>query len=228
MSRKSVKADNPYLSKAENDQQSPIGPPPRKGTADRVSAVVPLPSVVTGVKTPMPGWTERLRAPSGLTHDRLLDLPVKPRWSPDASSPSADYYRSTMAKRTNLPPRVRAILLVLNGAGALIATGFAGAGLARPSIADPRSASETNVVTRFWAASSAIRTWAVAVPLLASLPTQRGPSPHIITAAGIVQLGDAALGLRQRNILMTLAPAVMGAIHLVTARALLTEADATS
>lgn len=128
-----------------------------------------------------------------------------------------------MAKRTTPSPRMLAALLVLNGVGALIATGFAGAGFARPSIADPRSPSKTDEVTRFWAASSAIRTWAITGPLLASLLAHRSPSPHVVTAAGIVQLGDAALGLRQRNTFMTLAPAVMGAIHLFTARALLAE-----
>jgi hypothetical protein len=126
----------------------------------------------------------------------------------------------SMAKRTNLSPRMRTALLVLNGAGALIATGFAGAGFARPSIAGSRSDGETAEITRFWAASSAIRTWAITGPLLASLLTHRGPSPQIVTAAGMVQLGDAGLGLRQRNLAMTLAPAVMGVIHLVTARAL--------
>lgn len=57
-------------------------------------------------------------------------------------------------------------------------------------------------------------------PLLASLLTRRGPSPQIVTAAGIIQLGDAALGLRQRNGFMAVAPAVMGVIHVVTARVL--------
>ncbi len=35
-----------------------------------------------------------------------------------------------------------------------------------------------------------------------------------------MQLGDAALGLRQRNGFMAIAPAVMGVIHLSTARVL--------
>lgn len=154
-----------------------------------------------------------------LSRHRSSRCRPRPLWR----KPTAAYYGSDMAKRTILPPRVLAALLVLNGVGALIASGFAGAGLARPSIADSRSASETNEVTRFWAASSAIRTWAVTGPLLASLLTHRRPSPHIVVAAGIVQLGDAALGLRQRNTFMALAPAVMGAIHLFTARALLAE-----
>lgn len=125
-----------------------------------------------------------------------------------------------MARCTRPGRRVRTTLLVLNGVGALIATGFAGAGLARPSIAEPSSDAEPNTLTGFWSASSAIRTWAITGPLLAALLTRRGPSSQLVTAAGIVQLGDAVLGLRQRNTGMTIAPAVMGVIHLVTARVL--------
>lgn len=125
-----------------------------------------------------------------------------------------------MAKRARSARRIHATLLVLNGVGALIATGFAGAGLARPLIAEPNSDARITTVTEFWAASSAIRTWAITGPLLAALLTRRGPSPQLVTAAGIVQLGDAALGLRQRNTFMTVAPALMGVIHLVSARVL--------
>lgn len=125
-----------------------------------------------------------------------------------------------MVKRRRSRRRTRTILLVVNGVGALIATGFAGAGLARPSIAEPDSDAKSNTLSAFWAASSAIRTWAITGPLLVSLLTRRGPSPQIVTAAGVVQLGDAALGLRQRNTFMTIAPAVMGVIHLITARTL--------
>ena len=125
-----------------------------------------------------------------------------------------------MVRSSNPGRRRRATLLLLNGAGALIAAGFAGAGLARPSIAEPKSDAGPNTVSQFWAASSAIRTWAITGPLLGSLLTQRGPSPQIVIAAGIVQLGDAALGMRQRNTFMTIAPGVMGVIHLITARVL--------
>lgn len=110
-------------------------------------------------------------------------------------------------------------LLVVNGVGALVAAGFAGAGVARPSIAEPTSAAEPNTLAGFWSASSAIRTWAITGPFLAALLKGR-PSPELVTAAGIVQLGDAVLGYRQRNIAMTIAPAVMGVVHLITARVL--------
>lgn len=130
------------------------------------------------------------------------------------------HYGSSMAKPMRPGGRVRTTLLLLNGVGALVAAGFAAAGLARPSIAEPRSDAEPNTLIEFWSASSAIRTWAITGPLLAALLTRRGPSPQLVTAAGIVQVGDAVLGLRQRNTGMTIAPAVMGVIHLTTARVL--------
>jgi hypothetical protein len=117
-------------------------------------------------------------------------------------------------------PTIRTALLVLNGAGAVVAAGFAGAGLARPSIADPAHLEEPDRLARFWAASSAIRTWAVCGPLLFALLSRREPSPQILAAAGIVQLGDAVLGVRQGNAFMTIAPALMGGVHLATARML--------
>ena len=116
--------------------------------------------------------------------------------------------------------RTRTALLALNATGALVAAGFAAGGLIRPSIAEHRSVSDTTALTQFWAASSAIRTLAVSGPLLVALSTNRSPSPQILTAAGITQLGDALLGIRQRNAFMTTAPAVMGVVHLVTARVL--------
>lgn len=125
-----------------------------------------------------------------------------------------------MVKGASPSRRSRTTLLALNGVGALIATGFAAAGLIRPSIAEPTSDAEPNTITSFWAVSSAIRTWAITGPLLSALLTRRDPSPHIVAAAGFVQLGDAALGLRQRNGFMAIAPAVMGVIHLSTARVL--------
>ena len=123
---------------------------------------------------------------------------------------------TTFGKGSGISP----VLLVLNGAGALVATGFAVAGLARPSIAEPGSDARPNHLTGFWAASSAVRTVAVTGPLLAGLATGRRPSPQLLTAAAIVQLGDAVLGLRQRNAFMTVAPAAMGLVHLATARRL--------
>jgi len=45
-------------------------------------------------------------------------------------------------------------------------------------------------------------------------------SPELLTVAGLVQLGDSALGIRQRNASMTLAPAAMGLVHLASARVL--------
>lgn len=125
-----------------------------------------------------------------------------------------------MAQRRRFGRRAHTALLVLNGVGAVVATGFGAAGVARPSIAEPGSAASTTSVTRLWAASSGVRTWAITGPFLVVLLTRRDLSPQLVAAAGLVQLGDAALGLRQRNVFMAVAPAVMGVIHLVTAQQL--------
>lgn len=95
---------------------------------------------------------------------------------------------------------------MVNGVGALLAAGFAGAGVARPSIAEPKSTTKPKTLAGFWSASSAIRTWAITGPFLITLLTTCRPSTQLVTAAGIVQLGDAVLGFRQRNTAMTIAP----------------------
>ena len=101
-------------------------------------------------------------------------------------------------------------------AGVVAATLFALAGLSRPGMfptgATPDSA------TRFWAASSAVRTWAVTGPLLAAVATRRPVPPELLRAAAFVQLGDAVVGIWQRNPSMTVAPAAMAWWHLRSAR----------
>ncbi len=114
--------------------------------------------------------------------------------------------------------RVRRVVLAVNGVGAATAAVFAAAGLTRPSYVQPGASSSS--LTEFWAASSAVRTWAITVPLLAGLATTGRAAPQLLTVAGLVQLGDAALGIWQRKPDMTLAPAAMGLIHLTSARLL--------
>lgn len=110
------------------------------------------------------------------------------------------------------------MVLVANGVGAAAAAVFAAAGMARPDYveADPSSTS----LSEFWATSSALRTWAITVPLLRELVLKRRPTPQLLIAAGLVQLGDSALGIRQHNPSMTLAPEAMGIVHLASARIL--------
>lgn len=109
-------------------------------------------------------------------------------------------------------------MLLANGVGAAAAAVFAGAGVVRPNCVETGSASSS--LSEFWAASSALRTWAITAPLLRELVLKRRATPQLLIAAGVVQLGDSALGLRQRNPRMTLAPAMMGLIHLASARVL--------
>ena len=123
------------------------------------------------------------------------------------------------ANRT-INPAARRVIVTVNAAGAVVAAAFAARGLARPDYVHPGSASTPT--TRFWAASSAVRTWAVTVPLLTDVIADRRPQRHLLIAAGLVQLGDSVLGLWQRKAAMAVAPAIMGAIHLASARRLRT------
>lgn len=117
--------------------------------------------------------------------------------------------------------RGRTALVALNGAGVVVAAVFAARGAARPASVSPGA--PVTPAARFWAESSAVRTWALAAPLAATLtrPAARS-APGLLVVAGLVQLGDAVLGVRQRNPAMTAAPAVMGLVHLLSARVLAT------
>jgi len=63
-----------------------------------------------------------------------------------------------------------------------------------------------------------VRTCAVTAPLLGSVLLRGRAAPELLAVAGLVQLGDSALGVWQRKPDMTLAPAVMGVLHLASAR----------
>ena len=116
------------------------------------------------------------------------------------------------------------MLIAVNAAGAAAAAAFAALGAARPGYIDPEKG--PNSTAGFWAASSAVRTWAITIPLLAALIRQRRPGPELLMVAGLVQLGDSALGIRQHNPRMTLAPGLMGIVHLATAHRLAHSSDA--
>ena len=111
-------------------------------------------------------------------------------------------------------PRGRSVLMLANFAGVAAAAAFAARGLRRPDFVRPGAG--VDPLTEFWAASSAVRTWALAGPLLGGLVTGRA-APELLAVAGLVQLGDSALGAWQRKADMTVAPAVMGLVHLATA-----------
>ncbi len=117
-------------------------------------------------------------------------------------------------------------MLVLNGLGIAAAAAFATTGLARPDYVRP--AVSVSSLARFWSAASAIRTWSLAGPLLTALARDSRSAPELLTVAGLVQLGDSALGLWQRNPRMAVFPAAMGLVHLRSARALADERVAPS
>jgi len=112
----------------------------------------------------------------------------------------------------------RSGLLAVNAVGLTAAAVFAAVGVRRPGYGQPGSV--TSPLTEFWAASSAVRTWAVAAPLLVGVLRGGRPVPQLLVVAGLVQLGDAALGVRQHNPRMTALPAVMGLLHLASSRLL--------
>lgn len=114
--------------------------------------------------------------------------------------------------------RRRGALLVVNGLGIAAAAAFAATGLARPDYAHPGAS--VSSLTRFWSAASAVRTWSLAVPLMIALLRDDRSVPELLTTAGMVQLGDSALGLWQRNPRMAAFPAAMGIVHLRSARVL--------
>ena len=115
--------------------------------------------------------------------------------------------------------RTRKALLIANGLGVAAAAAVAAVGVRQPGYAD--SAERVTPLAEFWTASSAVRTWALAGPLLFALTRpDSGSRSGLLLAAGLVQCGDAALGVRQRNLAMTVAPAIMGTVHLFSARVL--------
>ena len=114
--------------------------------------------------------------------------------------------------------RPRSAVFTVNGLGIAAAAAFATAGLARPNHGGPAAA--VSSPARFWAAASAVRTWSVAAPLLLALVRDRRAAPELLTVAGLVQLGDSALGIWQRNPRMAVLPAAMGLVHLGSARVL--------
>ena len=109
-------------------------------------------------------------------------------------------------------------VLILNGVGVSAAAAFATLGVARPDYARPEASVDS--LTRFWSASSAIRTGSLAALLLSALRDQRRSAPDLLRVAGLVQLGDCGLGVWQRNPRMAIFPAAMGITHLWSARLL--------
>ncbi len=110
---------------------------------------------------------------------------------------------------------IRRAVTFVNAAGVVAAATFATTGLARPNYIDDQIA--TTPLTQFWAASSAVRSWAVATIFFGSIVRGPSPSAETLALAGLVQLGDSALGVWQHNRRMTIAPALMGAAHLASA-----------
>lgn len=119
--------------------------------------------------------------------------------------------------------KVHSVLLATNAVGASASAMFAVVGLVRPGYVQPGSS--MSPLAKFWAASSAGRTWAITGPLLVGIARGGRPAPPLLMSAGIVQLMDSGLGVWQRNPRMAVLPAAMGLLHLATARVLTTTND---
>ncbi len=107
---------------------------------------------------------------------------------------------------------------MLNVVGAAASAGFAARGVIRPEYVQPTQTASP--LTSFWAVSSAVRSWAITLPLVGSLTVTGRAAPQLLAVAGLAQLGDSALGIWQRKPEMTAAPAAMGIVHLASARLL--------
>lgn len=128
------------------------------------------------------------------------------------------YLRSMLPRRPPVGAGIRRSLLVFNAVGATASAAFAARGVIRPEYVRPAQAGSP--LTSFWAASSAVRSWAIAVPLVGSVVITGRAAPELLVVAGLAQLGDSALGIWQRKPDMTVAPAAMGLVHLASARLL--------
>ena len=108
------------------------------------------------------------------------------------------------------------LLAVLNGIVALVSTGFAIVAAVRPSALSHESTPTAG--ERFYAWMYAVRgvplgLLVCVVPFLASGMV----SALVLITAAVVQAGDAAIGARRREARMTVAPALAGVIHVITA-----------
>lgn len=108
------------------------------------------------------------------------------------------------------------LLAVLNGVVALVSTGFAIVAAVRPSALSHESTPTTG--ERFYAWMYAVRgvplgLLVCVVPFLVSGMV----SALVLITAAVVQAGDAAIGAHRREARMTVAPALAGVIHVITA-----------
>ncbi|MFE7191472.1 hypothetical protein [Kitasatospora sp. NPDC057541] len=132
---------------------------------------------------------------------------------PDADrAPSAP---DRAARRHDALPRS---LVVANTTGTLLSTAFCVAGLVDPGLALPHGSAVTDGV-RLYAQAYAARTLPLGAALVHQLlvsRTKRGLLP-LLTVAGVVQIGDVAIGLTTRNPGMAVGAGALAVLHLASA-----------
>ena len=108
-------------------------------------------------------------------------------------------------------------VLAANAAAALVSAGSSVAGVLRPGLALPKGEPVTvgtALYVRAYAARAVPLGLTTALVLLADDPVATWP---MLVVAGLAQVGDAAIGVRQRNMGMTMGAGAFAVLHLASA-----------
>ncbi|KDN81763.1 hypothetical protein [Kitasatospora cheerisanensis] len=108
-------------------------------------------------------------------------------------------------------------LLVANAVAALLGAGFGVAGAVRPGLvlaADQPVTAGTHLYARAYAARALPLGIATALVLAAG---PRDAAWPLVVVAGLAQVGDSAIGIRERNPGMAIGAGAAAALHLATA-----------
>ncbi|MGW6919245.1 hypothetical protein ACWGB8_36335 [Kitasatospora sp. NPDC054939] len=130
----------------------------------------------------------------------------------------ADAALSAPGQGTRRPSGLSRSLVVANALGALLSVGSCLAGLVDPGLALPRGSAITSGV-HVYAGAYAARALPLGVALIHQLlasRTKRGLLP-LLVVAGVVQIGDAVIGLTVQNPGMTLGAGALAVLHLASA-----------
>lgn len=109
------------------------------------------------------------------------------------------------------------LILVGNAAVALLSGAFSVAGALRPALGLPKGERVTSGVS-FYAGAYAARALPLSLVALVVLAQHRwSVLVPLLVVLGLAQVGDSALGARQRNAGMAIGAAAAAAIHLASA-----------
>ncbi|HEX7661489.1 MAG TPA: hypothetical protein VF444_18600 [Pseudonocardiaceae bacterium] len=115
---------------------------------------------------------------------------------------------------------VRDVLLVLNLVFSVVSAAFCVAAVARPAALLPAGHRDSDVTSsRFYAWFYATRQFPLSVAVIVAIlaMSARPALAILLTVAGVAQVGDAAIGLRHRNLGMAAGATVAAVVHIGTA-----------